>query len=123
MALILLVDDSQFSRSLIMKILGRGAHTTLEAENGIGGLKILQDHTPDCIIADVLMPEMDGPKFLMALRNLHIDIPVIILTADIQEKTREICLELGAAEVLHKPPREADLLAAIDKAINKEKQA
>ena len=123
MALILLVDDSKFSRNLIMKVLGKSAHKILEADNGIHGLKMLQDHSPDCIIADVLMPEMDGPKFLMALRNLQKYIPVIILTADIQEKTRNICLELGAAAVLHKPPREIDLLSAVDKAINKEKHA
>jgi len=120
MALILIIDDSQFSRGLIMKALGKSAHTLLEAENGIAGLKILQEQTPDCIIADVLMPGMDGPKFLMALRNLQIIIPVIILTADIQEKTRNLCLELGAQQVLYKPPRETDLLAALERAISKE---
>ncbi|BCS52391.1 response regulator [Geobacter sp. SVR] len=119
MALILLVDDSSFARNLTGKILKKAGHELMEAEDGIAGLKALTTRTPDCIIADMLMPGMDGQKLLLALRNANNRIPVIILTADVQEKTRNDCLELGARDVLHKPPRPETLLATVENVLAK----
>lgn len=119
MALILLIDDSGYSRILTGRLLKQAGHELMEAENGLKGLKALTTRTPDCVIADMLMPEMDGQKFLMALKGMNSRIPVIMLTADAQEKTRSICLELGAVDVLYKPPAAEILLAAVDKAIGK----
>jgi DNA-binding response OmpR family regulator len=65
----------------------------------------------------MFLPGMDGQKFLLALRNRNIRVPVIILTADMQEKTRYYCLELGAVEILHKPPSPETLLSAVVKAL------
>ena len=123
MACILLVDDSKFGRGIVMKMLQKNGHDIIEADNGLNALKVLQESSPACIIADILMPEMDGQKLLVALHRLQRNIPVIILTADIQEKTKNICMELGASMVLHKPPKEKDLLSAIDEVIHKEKSA
>jgi CheY-like chemotaxis protein len=89
----------------------------MEARDGISGLKAITTRAPDCVISDMLMPGMDGQKFLMALRNSNIRVPVIILTADVQEKTRNECLELGAVDVLYKPPRTETLLATVEKAL------
>jgi two-component system chemotaxis response regulator CheY len=119
MALILLIDDSNFSRNMTGKILKNAGHELMEAEDGISGLKAITARTPDCIVTDMLMPGMDGHKFLLALRNSNIQIPVIILTADVQEKTRTDCLGLGAVDVLHKPPRADSLLAVIGNALEK----
>jgi CheY-like chemotaxis protein len=119
MAVILLIDDSDFARNLTGKMLKNAGHELIEAIDGIGGLKAIATRTPDCIISDMLMTGMDGQKFLLALRNSNIRVPVIILTADVQDKTRNFCLELGAVEVLHKPPRPETLLAAVDKALER----
>ena len=123
MALILLIDDSDFARSLTARVLQKAGHRILEASDGLQGLKLLGSHTPDCIISDLLMPAMDGQKFLLALRAVSLEIPVLVLTADVQDKTRASCLQWGASEVIYKPPREEPLLAAVDKAIGKEKSA
>jgi CheY-like chemotaxis protein len=123
MALILLIDDSGFARNLTAKILKKAGHEIMEAEDGLKGLKLLTGRTPDCIISDMLMPEMDGQKFLMALRAASLDIPVIMLTADVQDKTHASCMEWGALDVLYKPPREESLLAAVDRAVGKERNA
>lgn len=119
MALILLIDDSGYSRILTGKLLKQAGHELMEAENGLQGLKALTTRTPDCVIADMLMPEMDGQKFLMALRGMNSSVPVIMLTADAQEKTRSICLELGAQDVLYKPPSSEILLAAVNRALGR----
>ena len=120
MALILLIDDSEFARSLTAKVLQKAGHQILEASDGLQGLKLLGDSTPDCIVCDLLMPAMDGQKFLMALRAVSLEIPVLVLTADVQDRTHAFCLEWGASEVIYKPPREEVLLAAVGRAIGKE---
>ena len=122
MALILLIDDSDFTRALTGLMLETAGHELMEAKNGIEGLKALTTRIPDCVITDMLMPVMDGQKFLLALRSRNIRVPVIILTADMQETTRDYCLELGAVEILHKPPSPEILLSAVVKALGSKGQ-
>lgn len=103
MAKILVVDDSVFQRRSIRKILEVDGHDIQEAANGRQGLEMLATFTPDCILLDILMPDMNGLSFLGALEEQEITIPVVVLTADIQDTTSQECLKLGAKEVIHKP--------------------
>ncbi|HYQ48706.1 MAG TPA: response regulator [Thermodesulfovibrionales bacterium] len=113
MASILIVDDSSFMRGKLRAILKKENHTIQEADDGIRGLQLASSQPFDVILLDIIMPGMDGLKILGALHERHSTSPVIIITADIQESVHRQCLELGAVEVLHKPPRESDLLNAI----------
>lgn len=117
MALILLVDDSMFSRKMTARMLAKAGHEVFEAENGLMGLKALMTKSPDCIVTDILMPEMDGQKFFITLRARGVKVPVVFLTADVQAKTRSFYLELGAVDVLNKPPSEDILLTVVEKAL------
>ena len=63
------------------------------------------------------MPEMDGVSLLAALQELAIHLPVIVLTADIQESKRKQCEKLGAAGFLPKPPQSKVLLELIEKVL------
>lgn len=103
MAKILVVDDSVFQRRSIRKILDIDGHDIQEASNGRQGLEMLATFTPDCILLDILMPDMNGLSFLRALQKQGTTIPVVVLTADIQDTTSQECLNLGAKEVIHKP--------------------
>ena len=103
MATILIIEDSRFTRSSIAKVLKDNDYRVLEAENGILGLDVMIKNRPDLVISDLLMPEMDGFELLETLRSRSIAIPVIIMSADIQETTRRRVLELGAKTLLHKP--------------------
>jgi CheY-like chemotaxis protein len=78
---------------------------------------MVQQELPDCILTDLLMPEMDGVRLLVALRELGFNLPVIVLTADIQESKRKECEELGAAGFLSKPPQSKVLLALVEKVL------
>ena len=111
MAKILIVDDSLFQRRSIRKILDRRTHEIQEATNGKEGLEKLQTFQPECIILDILMPDMDGLGFLKTVRQQGKTTPIIVLTADIQETTRRECLQFGATEIVYKPlsPLEADI--------------
>ena len=117
MALILIVDDSLTMRRAIRKIVKAEGHDTLEAPDGREGLEIAATHTPDCILLDLIMPEVDGLEVLKALRERGSKIPVIVLTADIQEIVRKECLELGATAFINKPLIGIKLLDTIQKAL------
>ncbi len=117
MARILIVDDSMFQRLKVGEILRKAGHEVLEASGGQDGLEVAVEARPDGMILDLLMPKMDGFEVMERLRDKGLEIPVIVLTADIQETTRQRCRQLGAREVLNKPPKERDLIEAVNKAL------
>jgi CheY-like chemotaxis protein len=114
MATILVVDDSMFARLNICNMLQSAGHETVEAVDGRDGLEKAGTIKPDCIISDLLMPELDGIEFLAALKEKNLRLPVIVLSADIQETKRQQCLELGAAGFAYKPPQKQQILSLID---------
>ena len=113
---ILIVDDSQFTRLNLSNFLKKNEYEIFEAENGVAGLEAIQKYNPDCILSDLLMPEMDGYGFLESLNKQKIKIPVIILTADIQATTKKI-IQAGAVAIINKPPKYPDLLNLIESSI------
>lgn len=117
MALVLVTDDAAFSRRMIRKAVEEGGHQAIEAGNGQECLDLLSSHTPDCILTDLLMPEMDGFALLQALRDRGATIPTIVLSADIQDSARQQCEDLGAFMMLKKPPKAPEILDAIQKAL------
>jgi len=119
MATILVTDDSKFLRSLICKSLDTNKHTILEACNGIECLQTITSQSPDVLFLDLVMPEMDGFEVLERIQNTKIKIPTIVLTADIQEGVAARCMDLGAMAYLNKPPKQDELLAALDCALIK----
>ncbi len=121
MAKILVVDDSKFQRINLRYILKQDGHTILEAGNGREALEIIATDPPDCVLLDIIMPEMDGLDVLMTLRDKGIEFPIIMVTADIQETTRQQCLELGAVMVINKPQQEDNLRELIRRVLEAKK--
>lgn len=117
MALVLVIDDSLFMRMQLNSILGQAGHQVLQAADGLEGLDVVAQAEPHCIILDLLMPGLDGPGFLRQLRERGVASPVIVHTADIQDSTRRICLDLGARAFLNKPPMTEELLEALAMAL------
>ncbi|WP_293338550.1 response regulator [Microcoleus sp. CAWBG58] len=118
MGLVLIVDDAAFSRRMIRKAVEEAGHQVIEAANGQEGLDMAASKSPDCMMTDLLMPEMDGFALLKALREKGSKIPVIVLSADIQDSARQKCEELGAFMMLKKPPKGPEIQAAIQKALD-----
>jgi two-component system, chemotaxis family, chemotaxis protein CheY len=113
MARILIIDDSSFQRGIIRKTLQQSGYETIEAKDGREGLLRAVDAAPDLILLDLVMPEIDGFTVLTELHNQGITVPVLVLTADIQEMTRDQCLALGAAGFLNKPVKAENLITAV----------
>ncbi len=104
MAKVLIVDDSMFSRSMIKKVVKKVGHESIEAGNGREGLEKIIDEKPDIVFTDLLMPEMDGIGLLESLKEKNLGIPVVVVSANVQDTVRQQCLELGATEFFNKPP-------------------
>lgn len=123
MATILIIDDAALSRQVLRKILKTDGYTIWEAKNGLEALEIIEkQQKPDCILVDILMPEMGGVEFLAIMRQQELKIPTIVITADIQETTRIQCLKLGAITVMHKLVKPDELRQWIKKVLESSAQ-
>ncbi|MCU0552942.1 MAG: response regulator [Leptolyngbya sp. Prado105] len=110
---VLIVDDAAFSRRMLRKYVEAEGCKVLEAANGQEALGLVHQHQPDCILVDLLMPDIDGFQLLQMLRDEGCAIPIAIVSADIQETSRQRGTELGAAGFLNKPAKEAEVRQTI----------
>ncbi|MCH7688338.1 MAG: response regulator [Planctomycetes bacterium] len=114
---ILVVEDSRLSRRIIVDALKDAGYDVMQATNGAEALESYHQDHPDCIVTDMLMPVMDGQEFLRRLRAIDADVPVIVLSADIQKSTRSFCEELGISAFLNKPVDSQELLDSVEAAL------
>jgi CheY-like chemotaxis protein len=117
MARILVIEDSAYQRTKISKVLESVGHLVIQASDGREGLLTAASSNPDLVLLDLLMPEMGGLEVLQELHDKHLALPVIVLTADIQETTRRQCLDLGADGFINKPLKPQELLEVVAQAI------
>lgn len=117
MPLILVIEDSLHTRREIRDILEPEGYTIAEAENGVKGIQLATREAPDCILLDLIMPDIDGIKILRLLNEKRPHIPVIVVSAHSQEAVRSQCLELGASACINKPPSAEELRYAVRKVL------
>jgi two-component system, chemotaxis family, chemotaxis protein CheY len=114
---ILLVDDSPVSRMIVKKCLPKNRDFQIfEAGDGREGLGKFKEVSPDVTFLDLTMPVMDGFEALEEIRKVDPAALVIVLTADIQQKTVEKVMAAGALTVVPKPPSAELIEAALVKA-------
>jgi CheY-like chemotaxis protein len=118
MTRILIIDDSSFQRRILSSLLEGMDYTILVATNGNEGLDAALRERPDLIITDLLMPDLDGLAFLKKAKEAGLSMPIIILTSDIQTATRNRCVTLGAAGVMHKPVKKEELTQMVRQALD-----
>jgi len=117
MSKILLIDDSEYMRKLTGQMLADSGYEVVFAINGTDGLRFAAIEKPDCVILDLLMPDMDGFDVLQKLRQMRNTIPIIISSSDIQESARAKCFKLGAFDFIDKPPQRDVLVNKVQMAI------
>ncbi|MDP3921660.1 MAG: response regulator [Candidatus Omnitrophota bacterium] len=102
---ILIVDDEPTILKLIASRLQAHGYETITASDGQEGLSRARADKPDLIILDVMMPKMDGYRVakMLKLDDLYKGIPIIFLTAKVQEQDRETGRLTGAEAYLTKP--------------------
>jgi len=100
---ILVVDDSGLARRLVRKILEELGHDVEEVSDGTQALERYVLNRHDAVVLDLLMHGMYGLEVLQKLKELNPDLPVIVVTADIQRTTREMVKGAGAVAMVNKP--------------------
>lgn len=114
MTVILLVDDSGFARKRMKAALDEHNYEVLEADNGLRCLEVMAANPQiECVLLDLNMPELDGFGVLERLAAEGCTTPVIMCTADVQQSSRDRCLELGARTIINKPPQKDELLQTL----------
>jgi len=114
MAKILVTDDSAFLRKRTCNILIPTGHDIIQANDGLECVEQLMKEQPDALFLDLVMPNMNGFEVLEYMQLHDINVPTIVLTADIQDGVSERCMALGAVAYLNKPPKADEVLAALD---------
>jgi two-component system, response regulator PdtaR len=115
---ILIADDESIIRLGLKQILEEAGHTVLAAENGVAAVRLAEAHTPDLVILDIKMPEMDGFVAARAILD-RTQVPIIFLTAYGEQGLVERAVRLSVMGYLVKPINEAELLAMIQVAVQR----
>ena len=100
---ILIVDDDAETLSLLHEILSKEGYEISTAAHARDALEHIRQQTPDLVMSDIHMPDMDGLAFLAELRAQQLDIPVILMTAYGSLKTAVDGIKAGAFDYLSKP--------------------
>lgn len=119
MAKILVIDDSAFMRHQIGSYLEEAGYEVVEflPLSALEVLEKVRNVSPDLILSDYNMPDVDGQSVTRMAKRANPVIPILILTA-IRDVDREAALlKLGVTEILHKPVDEKVLLQAVKKAL------
>ncbi|WP_379152657.1 response regulator transcription factor [Paenibacillus sp. sgz5001063] len=109
---ILIVDDEWNMRNLLRIYLQKEGFATQEAATGHEALRMVEQHSFDLLLLDVMMPDMDGWQVCRAVRE-HTQLPILMLTARSETKDKVQGLGIGADDYLTKPFEPEELLARI----------
>ena len=100
---ILVVDDEEDLRDSFKVSFELDGYNVLVAASGNDALDILAKNKVDFVLTDVQMPDGTGVDFLVAARNMHPALPVILMVTGFSQLSRESALERGAVDLLDKP--------------------
>ena len=116
MSTILIVEDIEADRMIVVTLLKAEGHTVLQAIDGQAGLESLRKERPDLVIIDVNMPGMDGLSVIKEMRadSSIADIPVIFCTAWYDEYVTEQAIRSFGYPVISKPISFEHLVKTVD---------
>jgi two-component system, cell cycle response regulator DivK len=114
-AQILVVEDNEKNMKLFRDVLLATGYRTLEATTGGEAVALAAEHSPDLVLMDIQLPDIDGVEALGRLRadGRTASVPVLALTAQAMEGDRERFLAAGFDDYLSKPVNVADLVAIV----------
>lgn len=100
---ILIAEDDKHILNGMSDLLEKEGYRIIKANDGKVALEMFNQHQPDFIILDIMMPELDGYSVCREIRKLNEDVPILFLSAKDEEIDRVIGLELGADDYMNKP--------------------
>jgi len=117
---ILVVEDEEMVRRVIVQVLRENGYAVLEAANGRVAVELVGQpgEKIDLIVSDVVMPEMNGTEMVERVRALHPEVKVIFMSGYADERAKELSRFVAHREYLQKPVQPAKLLATIRKVLD-----
>jgi CheY-like chemotaxis protein len=113
---VLIVDDSEFNLELIKVLITvENDINFIEARDGKEAVDKFEQYNPDLVILDIMMPNMGGVETLKIMKKINKDVPIVIITAIENEKTKKTCIDLGAAGYFIKPLNNGKLPSFVKK--------
>ena len=122
METVLVVDDEPTIRDVVVQYLQREGYATLEAGDGDAARALLQREWPSLVVLDLMLPGMDGLALCRWIRASS-ELPVILLTARVDEADRIVGLELGADDYVTKPFSPRELVARVRTVLRRSAEA
>ena len=118
MSKILLVDDASFMRMMLKDILTKAGYDPIvEAENGLVAVEKYKEETPDLVIMDITMPEMDGIQAVKEIKKIAPSANIIMCSAMGQQAMVIESIQAGAKDFIVKPFQPDRVIEAVQKAL------
>jgi len=115
---ILIVDDASFMRMMIKDILSKNGFIILgEAENGLKAIEKYKELTPDLVIMDITMPEMDGIQAVKEIKKINSNAKIIMCSAMGQQAMVIEAIQAGAKDFIVKPFQADRVVEAVKKVL------
>jgi DNA-binding response OmpR family regulator len=121
MALILVIDDDEAMRRLIMRTLSAAKHRLVEASNGQDGMKMVGELKPDAVITDILMPQQEGIQTIREIREIAPETKIIAMSGGGSSHNLmflDVARVFGADAVLAKPFKPGELKDTVTNVLN-----
>ena len=109
---VLIVEDDPHTVEVVQLYLRRDGHQVISAADGLEGLRLAREAHPDLVVLDLMLPGMDGIEVCRLLRE-ESEVPIVMLTARVEEEDRLAGLDLGADDYVTKPFSPRELAARI----------
>ena len=109
---VLIVEDDTHTIEVVQLYLRRDGHQVISATDGLEGLRLAREAHPDLVVLDLMLPGMDGIEICRLLRE-ESEVPIVMLTARVEEEDRLAGLDLGADDYVTKPFSPRELAARI----------
>lgn len=118
---ILVVEDDVDMRELFCTVLQDSGYHVLAAKDGLDALEIMDKEYIDLIVADLMMPNMDGYTLIKSIRNAKYEMPILIVTAKDQYEDMEYGFRIGADDYMIKPINIKELLLRVEALLRRAK--
>ena len=109
---VLIVEDDPHTVEVVQLYLRRDGHQVISAADGLEGLRLAREAHPDLVVLDLMLPGMDGIEVCRLLRE-ESEVPIVMLTARVEEEDRLAGLDMGADDYVTKPFSPRELAARI----------
>ena len=115
---VLVVDDCESIREILETLLSRKGHRCESATNGVETMVKVTQSRFDVVVTDVLMPKMDGITLTRKLTQNFSHLPVIVMTAQLDEDSAETAFMAGARDVISKPFEISEFMVRLHKMLD-----